>query len=173
MASASAALGSDSPLSIELHGRIFHIRPLEFGFITEIETWLIQRRLETLSATWDGLVKRGMMTAEQAVAKAEKFAIEAEQNGDFAFGSEEMNRMLFDSPTMPTEAELAARQAELASNPDRITKLPKQQFMNKMKFFSLMIGGTIDDALNLFHEKQAEFIGKMSLAMQQSMPSKK
>lgn len=167
MSTCSAALGMNgTAVTLNWRNREYKIRPLTWGIIAEMERWLIQRDIDTKTAAYEALVKRGLITPEAVVEKIEALTEEVTQSGKYAFGSAAMNRALFgqETPPAPDQTDEAATD---------VANLDPATFSAKMKLFSLMLGCEVDELLNLFHEKQAELLAKIKLVFAESMPRPK
>ena len=180
MGNLAAALGTEAQSeTISFKGKRMEIRPLSVEVLDKFENSFIERARRAKIATWADLVNAGVMTREEAQAKAEKFTDDCVEGGTYAFGSQAMNRALFDQDAMPTEEEMQVKQRTAEQNPaleaERLNNLPTHVKLNKLKLFALMMDVTVDDLKELLEDEQkrVEFMAKMAKVWKQSLPDPK
>ena len=140
-------------MSLQWRGRTITLRPLTWKLISELERWLIQREAEARTDSLALMVERGLMSADLLAQRIEAFTDDCVNNGRYSFGSERMNRVL---------SSVAGQGGELDA----------ASLSGKFKLIALMMGLTIDDAINVMHECGSELATSLAMVLAEGMPPK-
>lgn len=162
----SAVGGQAPPLSIEHEGRTYRLNMLNFVMLTELGDWMLQRECDARVASDKSLLKAGLLTVEQIIARKDTFVEDAVVTGRYSLGSPRMLKMF---GTLEKAAKETVKEDDAEANKAALGEL----FEPIMKLFSLMIGCDFDTVINLHHACGAELMDKMNLVLKQSLPDPK